>query len=69
MPEEKQDTKMRDAVILAVVAALSAGGGGGLSTLRGNESIELRVSILESKVDILWELKKNDIARQLGDMR
>lgn len=69
MSETKDDTKMRDAVILAVVAALSAGGGGGLSALRGNDSIELRVSILENKVDILWESEKARIARQLGETR
>lgn len=69
MPDEPESTKLRDAAILAVVAALSAGGGGGLSALRGNESIEVRISVIEARNDILWEAEKARVARQLGETR
>lgn len=59
---------------LAYIIVLLLGGtaGGGVSLLQPDtdtKSIETRISVLEARIDILWEAEKSRVARQIGDMR
>jgi hypothetical protein len=59
--------------LLAYIIVLLLGGtaGGGVSLLSPDPGAHdhPEISVLEARMDILWEAEKSRVARQLGDMR